>query len=369
MAMQSRLVTDPGFALAFRTREPAPARPRALLVLLHGVGGNEVNLASLADGVDEDTLVVYPRGRLTIAPEQFAWFPVSFKDGEPQIDAKAAEGSRQALVAFVERMQTRHAIAPARTAIAGFSQGGIMSASVALSAPDRVAGFGVLSGRILPEIEARLAAPAALATLHAFIAHGREDNKLPVSWAQRAEEWLTKLGIPHDVRLYEGGHGVSPAMARDFIAWQDALLANVAQLRLDGESARIDGVAVAPGTAKLQRDFFNARRPLESAIEHAIAAVEDELAKAPRKLRGIRLRAEDSQLRAIARAAGLAEGSTELHRDAVEQVFGRLAQVAAGLPAASAGLPTSSDFQAETVLLRELMQHLDIQRIELPAAP
>lgn len=64
-------------------------------------------------------------------------------------------GSRLALIRFVKQMQATFGIAPQHTVIAGFSQGGILSFSVALSAPERVAGFGVLSGRILPELEPR----------------------------------------------------------------------------------------------------------------------------------------------------------------------------------------------------------------------
>ena len=68
-----------------------------------------------------------------------------------------------------------------------------MSASVALTAPHQVAGFAVQSGRILPELEPRLASPNALAHLKAFIGHGELDSKLPVHWAHRSEQWLTSL--------------------------------------------------------------------------------------------------------------------------------------------------------------------------------
>jgi len=34
------LISTPGYALAFRTLEPAATAPRRLLVLLHGVGGH-----------------------------------------------------------------------------------------------------------------------------------------------------------------------------------------------------------------------------------------------------------------------------------------------------------------------------------------
>lgn len=236
----SALVTDPAFALAYRVRAPAPARPAALLVLLHGVGGNETNLAGLAAGVAADTLVVLPRGRLELGAGQYAWFRVAFTAGGPRIEAGEAEESRLALIRFVAQLQAAHGIAAARTTIAGFSQGGILSASVGLTAPASVAGFAVLSGRILPELEPLLASPEQLAHARALVAHGRDDTKLPVSWAERADALLARLGVTHALRLYPGGHGISEAMARDFLDWTHATLAK-ADARTTGHSTQAAG--------------------------------------------------------------------------------------------------------------------------------
>jgi phospholipase/carboxylesterase len=207
------------FELAFRIRQPPPAKPKACLVLLHGVGGSEMNLADLADAIDPDTLVVLPRGRLEFAPGQFGWFRVAFTASGPSIVESEAEQSRQAIIRFVEQVQLAHQIAPEHTVIAGFSQGGILSASVALSAPERVAGFGLLSGRILPELEPHIADKERLAELRGFIGHGQYDSKLPVTWAQKSDQWLDKLGVSHKTHLYPIDHGISVTMQADFIDW------------------------------------------------------------------------------------------------------------------------------------------------------
>jgi phospholipase/carboxylesterase len=201
----------------------APARPRRLLVLCHGVGGNESNLLALAACAPADTVVVLARGPLTLGAGQYAWFQVAFGPQGPRPDLAAAEQSRQMLAAFIAGMQARYDVDPADTVVAGFSQGGILSASVALTRPDLVGGFGVLAGRILPELESQLAGPEALARLRAFIGHGRNDTKLPVDWAHRADAWLTRLGIGHETRLYPGDHGIAPQMQADFFAWFDAI--------------------------------------------------------------------------------------------------------------------------------------------------
>ena len=93
MKTLSPLSVDPAFALAFRTLQPPPAKPASLLVLLHGVGGNESNLAALGAEVGSDTLVVLPRGPITLGPEAFGWFRVAFTGNGPQI--VASRGRRQ----------------------------------------------------------------------------------------------------------------------------------------------------------------------------------------------------------------------------------------------------------------------------------
>lgn len=210
-------------SLAFRVAGSVPAQPRKLLLLAHGVGGNETNLAALADQAGDDTLVVLPRGPLTLASDQYAWFQVEFRPQGPRPDLVAAEQSRVRLADLIAELQAEFDVSPSRTVVAGFSQGGIMSASVALTRPDLFAGFGILAGRILPELEPQLADCEALSRLQAFIGHGRDDTKLPVDWAHRADAWLTRLGIPHQTRLYPGDHGISSAMQDDFFAWFDSI--------------------------------------------------------------------------------------------------------------------------------------------------
>jgi phospholipase/carboxylesterase len=215
----SALQINTASGLHYRLRLPTPAKPTQLLVLLHGVGGNESNLLDLASGIDPATLVVLARGPLQLGPQQFAWFQVRFTEQGPQIEADQAERSRQLLIALLQQLQTQHGIAPEQSVVAGFSQGGIMSASVALSAPQSVKGFALLSGRILPELAAHIAPREQLANIRAFIGHGEQDSTLPVLWAQRSDALLNELGVPHTLHLYPTGHTIGAGMQADFGAW------------------------------------------------------------------------------------------------------------------------------------------------------
>ncbi len=217
------LQTDSATGLCYRLMQPQAATPRRCLVLLHGVGGNELSVASLADGVAADTLVVLVRGPLTLGAQQFAWFQVAFTASGPRIVPEEAKRSRQLLVELLAELQQQHGVSPAQTVLAGFSQGGIMSAGVALTAPESVAGFGLLSGRILPEIEPLVARKVRLAGLQGFVGHGELDSKLPVDWAHRAHDWLDRLGVRHSLKLYPIEHRISAQMHADFLDWWAAL--------------------------------------------------------------------------------------------------------------------------------------------------
>ncbi len=213
-----------GLPLAYRVREPAPAAPTACVVLLHGVGGNASNLADLAAAIDPSVLVLLPQGPIQLGAEQYAWFRVAFSQNGPRLDPAEAERARGLLLGFIAGVQAAYGLAAGQVVIAGFSQGGIMSASVALSEPEQVRGFGILSGRILPELAPQVASRERLGKLQAFVSHGEDDAVLPVSWAALSLQRLAELGVACESHRYAAGHALTGAMQSDFLAWCDTVL-------------------------------------------------------------------------------------------------------------------------------------------------
>ena len=70
----------------------------------------------------------------------------------PEIDAARADASRLKLITLLRSFRGNDDAGTALpTVIAGFSRGGIMSASVGLTSPQDVTAFAVLCGRILPK--------------------------------------------------------------------------------------------------------------------------------------------------------------------------------------------------------------------------
>lgn len=215
-----KVVVEPVTGLAYRVRAAQVETSKApCLLLLHGVGSNESGFIELARQMDPRLVVILLRGPLVFAPGRFAWFQVSFTPSGPAIDAAQAERSRSLLRDFIGQLPARHGVDPGRIWIAGFSQGGIMSASVALTAPDSVAGFGVLSGRILPEVLPRVQQGPALRTLQAFVSHGVHDQTLGIHFAHHARRVLTGLEVPLSYTEYAAGHALDAAMIGDFQRW------------------------------------------------------------------------------------------------------------------------------------------------------
>lgn len=226
------LINHPDLSLAHRVRGVISSednRPAPCLVLLHGVGANEVNLAALAQQQDPRLVVILARGPIAFGPMQFGWFNVNFTADGPKIHAAQAEQSRTALVDFIDRLPAVYNIDPERVWIAGFSQGGIMSAGVGLTRPDKVVGFGILSGRILPEIAPLTAPNEQTRKLAAFISHGVADGKLAVEFARHAQRLLHEKEVNLTYREYEAVHELNADMQRDFDEWMTR--------QIDGEQA------------------------------------------------------------------------------------------------------------------------------------
>lgn len=215
------LITHPGLPLAHRIREPQTGRTEEspCLLLLHGVGANELGLADIAAQVDPRLTVILVRSPVQFGPMQFGFFQVNFTSSGPMINAEQAEQSRQHLARFIEGLPNVHGINAQQIWIAGFSQGGILSASVGMTRPDLVRGFGILSGRILPEISPLIASPQQLAGLHAFISHGIDDSKLTIEFARKAQKLLSEKWVALTYREYSAGHELNAAMLRDLNQW------------------------------------------------------------------------------------------------------------------------------------------------------
>ena len=200
-----------------------------ILLLLHGVGSNELDLFGLASYLDPRFLVVSARAPITLGPDQYAWFPVQFLPTGPVADFEAAERSRALVLGFLDELANAYGGDRAQTYLCGFSQGAIMSIGIGLTSPRSISGLAAMSGRILPEILPLRAPDAELAGLPVLWVHGLRDQTLPIDFGRRAQSELSALPLRLEYEEFPMAHEVTGPSLQRVSGWLSTRLDEAAQ--------------------------------------------------------------------------------------------------------------------------------------------
>ena len=200
--------------------EPAGAGPHPTILTLHGRGANAFDLLGLAPYVCSGRfLLICPQGPMEtpIGPGAtgYAWYPLSL-GGPP--DVPAIVSAREKVEQFLDTAMERYPIDPKKLVVLGFSQGGVMAYTLALTMPERFAALVALSCW-LPQ-EAFDQAPAGNArSLPTLVHHGSRDEMINVERARNSVEKLREWRVPVTYREYEMGHEITPRGLSDLSAW------------------------------------------------------------------------------------------------------------------------------------------------------
>jgi len=209
--------------LSYRER-PAAGAAGGLLVLHHGRGADELDLLGLADVLDPKRRlhVAAPRAPLALPGSPgYHWYVVP-RVGYPDPDTFHA--AYRELAAFHDELFERTGIGPGRTVLGGFSMGTVMSYALGLGA-GRPAPAGILAfSGFVPVVEGWEPDLASRRRLRVFVAHGRSDPIMAVTFARAARELLESGGLEVDYHESDAGHTIDPAHIPAAAAWLDATL-------------------------------------------------------------------------------------------------------------------------------------------------
>jgi phospholipase/carboxylesterase len=204
--------------LIYRER-PAAGTPAGLLVLHHGRGADEHDLLSLGDVLDPERRlhVVTPRAPLTLPGwPGHHWYVVP-RVGYPDPDTFASAYSK--LSGLHDELWERTGTTPETTVFGGFSMGSVMSYSLGLGR-DRPAPAGILAfSGFVPTVDGWQPSLADRAGVRAFIAHGRQDPVMDVSFARTARDLLEAGGLPVDYHESDVAHHIDPAHLPAAASW------------------------------------------------------------------------------------------------------------------------------------------------------
>ena len=199
------------------------ATPQFSVIWLHGLGADGSDFVPVVDelGLDGEAGIRFifphaPQMPVTcnggyVMP---SWYDIFSLDiNSRRVDEDGIRQSRQAIRQLIARENER-GIPCSRIFIAGFSQGGAVAYTTALTHPEALAGVIALSTYIpAPALLADEASEANRA-IPVFAAHGSQDDVLAPVLGRTARDWLTQHAytlewheypMPHSVCLEEIG--------------------------------------------------------------------------------------------------------------------------------------------------------------------
>ena len=206
--------------------ETAP-NPGATIIVLHGLGADGNDFVPVASELDLAAVgpvrFVFPHApvmpvTINNGYRMRAWYDILGTDLVRREDEAGLRSSLAAVDALIEREKSR-GIPAHRIVLAGFSQGCAMSLMTGLRHAERLGGIVGLSG-YLP-----LAATTEAERAHAntrtpvFLAHGQQDNIVPLARGQASRELLVQLGYEVTWREYPMAHSVCMEEIADLNAW------------------------------------------------------------------------------------------------------------------------------------------------------
>lgn len=208
-------------SLVYQIREAKiKADKNPLLLLLHGYGSNEADLFSFAAELPDEYYVVSARAPYDLQYGSYAWYAINFDADQNKFsDHDQAVISRDLVLNFIDELIANYPIDASNITLIGFSQGSILSYSIALSYPEKVQKVAAMSGYLNLDIMKENYQNNDFSNLKIFASHGTVDQVIPVDWARKSPAILKSLGIKTTYKEYPIGHGVSPQNFYDLKSW------------------------------------------------------------------------------------------------------------------------------------------------------
>jgi phospholipase/carboxylesterase len=197
--------------------------PNAAVIWLHGLGADahdfEPIVPELVSRGERAWRFVFPNAptrAVTInnGMRMRAWYDIKGLDHKSAEDTAGFKDSEAKIRELIAREAAR-GISVSRIVLAGFSQGGAVSLYTAPRLGEKLAGVMALSCYLPLEgslVAERLTANDATPI---FMAHGRDDDKLPIILGLKSRDFLQAQGYAVQWHEYPMGHAVCGAEVAD----------------------------------------------------------------------------------------------------------------------------------------------------------
>jgi phospholipase/carboxylesterase len=197
-----------------RLHRPDGAGPFPVLLLLHGWTGDEDSMWVFTPRLPKNALIIAPRGLYKTRDVGYGWHPELSKPW-PWVE-DFCPSVEKLLLAISDRnfpdgdFSNLHLL--------GFSQGAALAFSMAIMVPERIASLAGLSG-FLPDGASAWLGSERVKGLPIFIAHGSEDDRVPIDKARMSVGLLEKAGAKVTYCEDNVGHKLSAKCFRGLEAF------------------------------------------------------------------------------------------------------------------------------------------------------
>lgn len=194
-----------------KVRVPSGEGPHPVIFLIHGWTGDERSMWVFASRLPHNALLIAPRAPyVSQHPEfgGFSWVP------ERGASFSSLEMFKPALLSFENLLPILAKELPGnfdRFGMLGFSQGAAFSYAFAMQHAARVSRLAALAGFLPAESASQL---ADLAGTPVLIAHGTQDETVPIAMARQARTSLEAAGIKVSYCESETGHKLGANCAK-----------------------------------------------------------------------------------------------------------------------------------------------------------
>ena len=191
--------------------------PLPLVLLLHGRGDRPRVPGGPFAHVPTPLRLLLPRAPLPLG-EGYTWIDVSITDGNPEALAKALAHRARHLAVFLERVGRQRPVL-GRPILAGFSQGAMLTYTLAVQRPETFNFAFPLVGWLPPGLwPAERPADEPSPMLRSV--HGTADSVMPIGPTRHLVEILRARRWPAELREFDGvGHVMTPKMNATFEVW------------------------------------------------------------------------------------------------------------------------------------------------------
>ena len=197
-----------------RPKNMVPGKKYPALFVMHGIGSNEQNMLSLVNGLEDLFYIFSIRGHLTQTPG-FAYFTIQ---GYGKPHREIFDVGIRKLANFIDYAELNYPIDREQSYLLGFSQGAIVSMTLALTLGNKIKGVVALSGYIPQFVKEEYKINPGN-HLSVLVSHGEYDQVLPYEWGKENVEYFTKVGVPVTFKSYPEGHTVSEKNLQEFHSW------------------------------------------------------------------------------------------------------------------------------------------------------